>query len=96
MTTHAFTLNDLKRILREAAGEQEGSGLAGDIRDLTFEQLGYDSLARLEAGGRIERAYAVALDEDCLNDTTTLGQLLVAVNERITEARAAGSGTARP
>ncbi|MFI0741828.1 phosphopantetheine-binding protein [Streptomyces sp. NPDC021100] len=98
MTTHEharFTLNDLKRILREAAGEQEGTGLAGDIRALTFEQLGYDSLARLEAGGRIERTYEVALDEECLNDTTTLGELLATVNRRIDEARPAPAGPAR-
>ena len=40
-----FTLEDLKRVLREAAGEDESVDLDGGIMDTEFGELGYDSLA---------------------------------------------------
>ena len=64
MTAHEFTLDDLKRILLDGAGEDEGVDLDGDILDTDFETLGYDSLALLETGGRIERELGMSLDDD--------------------------------
>lgn len=36
-------LSDLTRILRECAGEEEGVDLDGDVLDLNWMELGYDS-----------------------------------------------------
>ncbi|MYR46950.1 acyl carrier protein [Streptomyces sp. SID5910] len=84
-----FTLDDLRRILREAAGADEGVDLDGDILTTDFEALGYESLALLETGGRIEREYGITLDDDTLAEARTPGELVDAVNARLAAAQAA-------
>ncbi|MEU4181250.1 MULTISPECIES: acyl carrier protein [Streptomyces] len=81
--TTEFSLDDLKRILREGAGADEGVDLDGDILDTGFEELGYESLALLETAGRIEREFGVTLDDDVLTDAQTPRTLLAAVNATI-------------
>lgn len=83
MSTHAFTLDDLRRILLEGAGADEGVDLNGDILDVQFEALGYESLALLETGSRIEREYDIALDEDLLTDADTPRALIAVVNQHL-------------
>ncbi|MGD3110232.1 acyl carrier protein [Streptomyces sp. YGL11-2] len=80
MTTNEFTLDDLKRILRQVAGVDEAFGLDGDILDSDFEQLGYESLALLETGSCIEREYGIALDDTAVSGTATPRELINAVN----------------
>ncbi|MCT4356435.1 acyl carrier protein [Streptomyces sp. Je 1-79] len=86
MSTPTFTIDDLKRILLEGAGAEEGVDLDGDILDTEFEALGYESLALLETGGRIEREYGITLDDDALTDATTPGRLIAVVNEQLATA----------
>ena len=81
-----FTLDDLRRILREAAGADEAVDLDGDILGTEFEALGYESLALLETGGRIEREYGITLDDDTLAEARTPGELVDAVNALLTAA----------
>lgn len=81
-----FTLADLKQILREVAGADESVDLDADILDASFEDLGYDSLALLEAGSRIEREYSVALDDSTVTDATTPRALLDVVNATLAPA----------
>ncbi|MFF8405625.1 acyl carrier protein [Streptomyces sp. NPDC014846] len=85
MSEQKFTLEDLKRILREGAGTDEGVDLDGDILDTDFEELGYESLALLETGGRIEREYGISLDDDIFTDNRTPGSLVVAINGYLQE-----------
>ncbi|MFD8816014.1 acyl carrier protein [Streptomyces sp. NPDC059627] len=80
MAEQAFTFDDLRRILIEAAGADDSYNLDGDILDTDFEQLGYESLALLETGGRIEREYGISLDEDILSIANTPRLLIDAVN----------------
>ncbi|MEV0444303.1 acyl carrier protein [Streptomyces spectabilis] len=80
MTDTRFTVDDLKRILREGAGADEEANLDGDILDTEFELLGYDSLALLETGSRIERAYRIVLDEDVLPEARTPRAFIDLVN----------------
>jgi act minimal PKS acyl carrier protein len=80
----SFTLQDLIRILREGAGADESVDLSGDILDTDFEELGYESLAMLETGGRIEREYGITLDEDALTEARTPRALIALVNEHRT------------
>lgn len=83
MSTTDFTLEDLRRILREAAGEDEEVDLDGDILDTEFEALGYESLALLEAGSRIEREFGIKLDDETLDETLTPKVLIDVVNGQL-------------
>ncbi|MEU0301562.1 acyl carrier protein [Streptomyces sp. NPDC006175] len=76
---NGFTLDDLKRVMRECAGEDETTGLDGDILDAPFEDLGYDSLALLETATRIERQLGLRLPEEVLSGAKTPRLLLEAV-----------------
>ncbi|MFD4175982.1 MULTISPECIES: acyl carrier protein [Streptomyces] len=80
MSNNEFTIEDLKRILLEGAGAEEGVDLHGDILDTDFEELGYESLALLETGGRIEREYGISLDDDVFTDNRTPRTLVDAIN----------------
>lgn len=81
-----LTVDDLRRILREAAGETEDVDLDGDIADKTFDELGYDSLALLETGGRIERELGIRLEDSAVSEAGTPRALLLVVNERLAAA----------
>lgn len=86
MTAKEFTLDDLRRILREGAGADESVDLDGEILDTGFEELGYESLALLETGGRIEREYGITLDDDVLGEVTTPRALIDVVNADLAAA----------
>ncbi|WP_331719217.1 acyl carrier protein [Streptomyces sp. NBC_00158] len=83
MSKQEFTFEDLKRILLEGAGADEGVDLDGDILDTDFESLGYESLALLETGGRIEREFGITLDDDIFSDHSTPRSLVEAINESL-------------
>ncbi len=80
MSEQEFTIEALKQILLESAGADENIDLDGDILDTDFEALGYESLALLETGGRIEREYGISLDDDIFTDHRTPRALVAAVN----------------
>ncbi|MER6788120.1 phosphopantetheine-binding protein [Streptomyces sp. NPDC000658] len=88
MASSQFTLDDLRRILLEAAGADENIDLGGDILDTAFEVLGYESIALLETGGRIEREYNIVLDDDDLSDELAPRDLIEAVNAQLRLAAA--------
>ncbi|GHH88042.1 acyl carrier protein [Streptomyces capitiformicae] len=88
MTTREFTADNLRRILLEGAGADEGVDLDGDILDVRFEALGYESLALLETGSRIEREYGITLDEDALAVANTPRALIATVNSQLRMATA--------
>ncbi|MEW1861863.1 acyl carrier protein [Streptomyces sp. NBC_00669] len=81
-----FHLDDLRRILREGAGADETVDLDGEILDTDFDALGYESLALLETGSRIEREYGIALADDALAPDTTPRALIAAVNGELAAA----------
>ncbi|MFJ1902124.1 MULTISPECIES: acyl carrier protein [unclassified Streptomyces] len=76
-------LTELTALLRACAGEGEGIDLDGDVLDTLFLDLGYDSLALLQATGVIERDYDVLLDEEALDDAETPRQYLALVNRAL-------------
>jgi minimal PKS acyl carrier protein len=80
MAVTAVTLEDLKRILREGAGEDENVDLDGEVLDTDFADLGYDSLALLEAAARITREYGITLDDEATVSARTMRDLLKVVN----------------
>ncbi|MFI2712180.1 acyl carrier protein [Micromonospora sp. NPDC018662] len=82
MTT--LDLPTLKDILRECAGEDEDAELTGDILDVPFADLGYDSLALLETAGVIQRRYGARLQDDAVTQAQTPRALLDLANQALT------------
>ncbi|WSQ09447.1 acyl carrier protein [Streptomyces sp. NBC_01231] len=76
-----MTLEDLRQMLAECAGEGDSVGIQGDISDTPFTDLGYDSLALLETIARIERDFGVALPEDLVATLDTPRSLLTEVQK---------------
>ncbi|RBQ20796.1 actinorhodin polyketide synthase [Spongiactinospora rosea] len=79
-----MTVETLVRLLRESAGEDEGVRLDGDILDVTFESLGYDSLALFNTVGAIEREYDLEIPEETAGGAKTPADLLNVVNQALT------------
>ncbi|MER7312125.1 MULTISPECIES: acyl carrier protein [Streptomyces] len=91
-----LTLSDLLVLLRECAGEEESVDLGGDVEDVPFDALGYDSLALLNTVGRIERDHGIRLGDGAVEKATTPRALLEMTNAALTGASAsAGGGAAR-
>ena len=80
MSGSALDLAELRRILRTVAGTEQGVDLDADILDTSFSDLGYDSLALLEAAARILQEFGVRLDDDALLEATNQRQLLQLVS----------------
>ncbi|MFH8443863.1 acyl carrier protein [Streptomyces sp. NPDC018026] len=75
-----LTLDQLLDILRDCAGEDENVDLTGEVLHTSFLDLGYDSLAMLQATGRIERDLGLVLPDDVVAEAETPYQLLAVVN----------------
>lgn len=86
MSNRTFTVEDLLRILRECAGEDESAELNGDISESTFETLGYDSLALLETANKITREFAITIADQDLAFVDTPGELVKLVNRQLASA----------
>jgi act minimal PKS acyl carrier protein len=80
MSNKVVELSDLRRILRESAGTEQGVDLGGDILDTSFDDLGYDSIAVMETTSRIAREYGVTVDDEALFEARTPRLLLGLVN----------------
>ncbi|MEV0264792.1 acyl carrier protein [Streptomyces sp. NPDC050617] len=78
-----LTVGDLLVLLRECAGEEESVDLEGDILDVPFEDLGYDSLALLNTVGRIERDCSVRLGDDTVEKALTPRDLIDMTNSAL-------------
>jgi act minimal PKS acyl carrier protein len=84
-----FTIRDLRRIMHESAGQGDGGDVEIATMDTEFTQLGYESLALLETGSRIEREFGIRLDDSDLFDSPTPRALIEAVNAQLTLRQAA-------
>lgn len=81
-----FTADDLRRIIRSTVGTDDSVDLDGDILDVPFTDLGYDSLAVLEVAGRIEKEFPVTIGDDTVGDLTTPRAVVEFVNHRLAPA----------
>ncbi|MFC4049893.1 acyl carrier protein [Actinomadura syzygii] len=81
-----ISLDDLRDLLVQCAGEVTGVDLAGDIIDTDFEEIGYDSLALMETGARLEAVYGVVIPDDDIAELKTPRDLLDRVNQTLVEA----------
>ena len=76
-----MTIDDLRRILTECAGEDESVNLADDILDTPFAELGYDSLALMETAARIKQEFGVEISDEEIATIQTPRALLEAVHQ---------------
>lgn len=78
-----MTPDELITIIRANAGEPDGGRLDGDSMDVAFDELGYDSIQVLEIAGHIERKLGIALPDDIVTETTSMRELLLAVDAAV-------------
>ncbi|HET7014169.1 MAG TPA: acyl carrier protein [Streptosporangiaceae bacterium] len=80
MSDQPITLEVLTRTLQESAGTDENVELNGDVLDVDFTELGYDSLALLETASRLEQKHGIVLDDDAATSAKTPRELLELIN----------------
>ncbi len=85
-----FTLDNLRETMRSSAGVEENIDLAGDIEDVEFADLGYDSLAVLELAGQVQRRYGVQIPDEAVAEMPTPGKAVEFINKRLAELSTKG------
>lgn len=78
-----MSIDDLRGILVACAGGDEISGVHGDISDMSFEDLGYDSLALMATAAKLELEHGVVISEDAISEVRTPRELLDKINDQI-------------
>ncbi|MFF2396035.1 acyl carrier protein [Nocardia sp. NPDC058114] len=78
-----MNIEELRKILVECAGEGDLMELSGDIGNVEFEHLGYDSLAVIETASRIQREFGIVIAEEYLLDVRTPQELIDIVNSQL-------------
>lgn len=81
-----FDLQDLRAIMEKCAGVDEGIELDGDIINVPFEQLGYDSLALLEIAKSIEDQMGVIVPDGSVERMRTPAEVIDYVNTDLLKA----------
>jgi act minimal PKS acyl carrier protein len=82
----ALTSPELRQMMRNGVGVEDGVDLDGDIDDTTFDELGYDSLAVLELAGRIGQVYGVMIPDERLWELRTPRAVIDHVNADLAAA----------
>ena len=78
-----FTLEDLVDLTRTHAGEAEEGVLDGDIVDVLFTHLGYDSVALMEVLSQIKHQFGIDLADNAVEAMRTPRAVIEKVNEVI-------------
>ena len=81
MTDQSFGFEDLKRILVDRVGLPED--VVKDEPDLTFEDMGLDSLALVEIQLAMEQEYGFAIADEDAERIQNVGEAIAYVNERL-------------
>ena len=81
MTT--FTLDDMRRIMGGCAGVPDSVDLGDDIGEVSFAELGYDSLAVLEMAARIQQQLGIRVPDDAVDEMKTPQAAVDYVNRRL-------------
>ncbi|WP_411139498.1 acyl carrier protein [Streptomyces sp. x-80] len=81
-----YTLDDLRVVMQDSVGVDESVDLSGDIADVAFADLGYDSLAVLELANQVQRAVGVPIADEPALEATSPGAFVACVNQALTEA----------
>ncbi|SNQ48495.1 Actinorhodin polyketide synthase acyl carrier protein [Frankia canadensis] len=81
--SRTMTIDELRDLLVECAGGDDAAAPAGDISNVPFEDLGYDSLALIETATRLKLERGVVVPDEVIAQARTAGELLAEINERI-------------
>ncbi|MFF4403283.1 acyl carrier protein [Streptomyces sp. NPDC001262] len=81
-----FTIDDLREIMSTNSGVDEGVDLDGDIADVEFALLGYDSLAVLDLLADVQHRYGVEIHDSCVARMTTPARTIEIINQQLTAA----------
>lgn len=77
-----FTLDDVRRIMRSCAGVPDTVDLGADIADVSFADMGYDSLAMLEMAAHVQQEFGIRIPDDAVEEMKTPQQAVDYVNRR--------------
>lgn len=83
MSTQQFGFDDLKRILVDRVGLPDA-----DVRDdpeLSFEDMGLDSLAFVEVQLAMEQEYGITVEDEDAESIHTVGDSIAFVNRKLAE-----------
>jgi minimal PKS acyl carrier protein len=86
MYTRSLTTEDLFGLLHQAAGAEQQVEFDGDLIDVPFADLGYDSLALLETATLVKQEFGITVDDEIASARTPREYL-----DQINQARAASS-----
>jgi acyl carrier protein len=78
-----FTFEDLKRILVDRVGLNEGDVV--DDPDASFEDMGLDSLAFVEVQLAMQQEYGFSIPDEDAEKITRVGEAIEYVNEKMQE-----------
>jgi acyl carrier protein len=78
-----FTFEDLKRILVDRVGLDEED--VKDDPDMTFDDLGLDSLAFVEIQLAMEQDYGITVADEDADQIHTIGEAIDYTNRRLAE-----------
>jgi acyl carrier protein len=81
LTEQSFSFEDLKRILVDRVGLPED--VVKDEPDLTFEDMGLDSLALVEIQLAMEQEYGFTVADEDAERILNVGEAIAYVNERL-------------
>lgn len=76
-----FTVDDLRRLMRGGADDDQPIELGADTLDVPFAELGYDSLAILDLSSRIGLDRGIRVPDDAVQRMTTPREAVNYVNE---------------
>jgi act minimal PKS acyl carrier protein len=75
-----FTLDDLREILCQASGDAGTGAGDADIAHVSYAELGYDSLARLDIVARIKQGFGVEVPDDAIDAGSMPASTVTVVN----------------
>lgn len=81
-----LTLDELRAIMRACVGDEPTAELDGEILDLTFSDLAFDSLAVLEVAARLQETYRIPVPDEAVEKMQTPRDVLDYVNQQLTAA----------
>lgn len=82
-----FTLDDVRRMMLAIAGVDDGIELDGDIGDVPFSDLGYDSLALLELSSQVAREYGTSIPDEAVHEMPTPNAAVTYFSGRLAKGR---------
>ncbi|MEV6873176.1 acyl carrier protein [Amycolatopsis sp. NPDC051128] len=76
----------LFEVIVGCAGESEAGPLTAGSLDVSFDELGYDSLALMEATAKLRKITGVEVEDELLAEVDTPRRLLALLNGQFAQA----------